>query len=217
MPRSPVKQARLRNRQIFINCPFSNDYQDNFRAIVFSIIRSGFTPRCALEADDGAETRFSKICRIIKDCDLAVHDISKTELDPGSGLRRFNMPLELGLFLGAKQFGSGENRKKCCIIFDREKYRYQAFISDIAGQDIHAHGGNTANLIGELASWLRAESHDPAVPGGKIIAAEFWAFQDALPDLCGELRLELEEMTFQDYRQLATGWIQERAASGQDH
>jgi|SRR5580704_2889152 hypothetical protein len=34
-------------RDVFINCPFSPDYQIHFQAIVFTIVRSGFTPRCA--------------------------------------------------------------------------------------------------------------------------------------------------------------------------
>ncbi len=91
---------------VFINCPFSADYAEKFNAITFTVIRSGFTPRCAREADDAGEIRFEKICRIIRDCGQGVHDISRTEPDPHSGLPRFNMPLELGLFLGARKFGN---------------------------------------------------------------------------------------------------------------
>ena len=36
---------------VFINCPFSADYAQKFNAIVFAVIRSGFTPRCAREAE----------------------------------------------------------------------------------------------------------------------------------------------------------------------
>ena len=70
--------------------------------MVFTVLRSGFIPRCALELDDGSDNRFDKICRIIAECRLGIHDISKTELDAKSKLPRFNMPLELGLFLAAK-------------------------------------------------------------------------------------------------------------------
>lgn len=208
MPPRPSSRARVNNRQIFINCPFSNDYKDNFRAIVFSVIRSGFTPRCALEADDGGENRFSKICRIIKQCSLSVHDISKTELDRGSKLPRFNMPLELGLFLGAQQFGSRADRSRRCVIFDREDYRYQKFISDIAGQDIKAHCGKVEILIEKLAAWLRLEVQDARVPGGRFIAAEFERFQQDVPQICDEMRLAPAELTFQDYRKMAEGWIE---------
>jgi hypothetical protein len=62
---------------VFINCPFSDDYRDHFRAIVYTVVRSGFTPRCARERDDAGEVRYEKICRIINDCAFGIHDISK--------------------------------------------------------------------------------------------------------------------------------------------
>lgn len=219
MARSERNRRRADNRQVFINCPFSRDYQDKFRVIVFSVIRSGFEPRCALEADDGAENRFQKICGIISQCGLAIHDISKTELDAATRLPRFNMPLELGLFLGARHFGSGAQRQKRCIILDRQPYRYQKFISDIAGQDIHSHGGTSARLVEEIASWLRHEAGDPRVPGGKAIAREFRVFQSNVPKICAQMRLHPAELTFQDYRRMAVTWIvtkasEERASRG---
>lgn len=198
-------------RQVFINCPFSEDYQEKFRAIVFSVIRSGCEPRCALEADDGAENRLQKICNIIGQCDLAIHDISKTELDIASGLPRFNMPLELGIFLGARRFGAGPHKRKRCIILDRERYRYQKFMSDIAGQDIHAHGGTTHGVIGEISSWLRDEIRGRHVPGGKVISLEFDAFQRDLPRICDEIQIDPIELTFQDYRKIAVAWIVQAA------
>ena len=195
------------NRNIFINCPFSPDYQTNFRAIVFTVIRSGFNARCALEADDGTENRFDKICFIIGQCRLGIHDISKTEPDSKSRLPRFNMPLELGLFLAAKKFGDRSQRQKRCIILDRKPYRYQKFISDIAGQDIHSHDGKTAKLISEIASWLREEFPESIVPGGTAIAAEFKSFVKDVPQICAVKRLDPGELTFQDYRKMAEKWI----------
>lgn len=192
---------------VFINCPFSADYAEKFNAIVFAVIRSGFNPRCAREADDAGENRFEKICRIIRDCPLGVHDISKTEPDPNSGLPRFNMPLELGLFLGARKFGGRSQSNKRTLILDRESYRYQQFISDIAGQDIHAYGNDTARLIEEVATWLRDAAVDPRVPGGRAIAAEFAEFSTQLPAICARQKLVPEELTFKDYSTMANQWI----------
>lgn len=168
------------NRDVFVNCPFDAAYKPLFHGIVFVLIRSGFRARCALETDDAGENRFSKICAIIKQCRYGVHDISRTEVDGNPPLPRFNMPLELGLF-GAKSFGRRDQNEKRCIIFDRERYRFQRYISDIAGQDIHSHGDDGKVLIEELAAWLRAQSRDPAVPGGRVIAAEFETFTRELP------------------------------------
>jgi len=98
------------NKDLFINCPFSNDYRPLFEGVVFAAIYCGFFPRCALEADDSSSNRFEKICDLIGQCDFGFHDISKVELDGKSKLPRFNMPLELGLFLAAKKFGNKRQR-----------------------------------------------------------------------------------------------------------
>jgi hypothetical protein len=197
----------MKRRDVFINCPFSLDYQNHFRAIVFAVVRSGFKPRCAMETDDGAQNRFDKICDIIKECGLGIHDISKTELDGTSQLPRFNMPLELGVFLAAKKFGDLKQKRKRCIIFDRSPYRYQAFISDLAGQDIHSHQNDIPVLIVKIASWLRAQSKDLSVPGGKIIANEFEEFSFALPRICSDRRLAVDELTYQDYHIVSAEWV----------
>ena len=156
----------MSGRDVFINCPFSADYQAHFQAIVFTVVRSGFTPRCARESDDSGEVRLDKICRIIRECPYSVHDISRTELDADLGLPRFNMPFELGLVLGAKRFGGRSFGRKKTLIFDRDPYRYQSYISDIAGQDVHEHKGQVDQLIRELAAWLRNEVRDPKSPVG---------------------------------------------------
>ncbi|MBV8662157.1 MAG: hypothetical protein JO107_03550, partial [Hyphomicrobiales bacterium] len=183
----------------------SSDYNEYFEAIVFAIIRSGFKPRCARENDDGGEVRFEKICRIIAECRYGVHDISKTEVDPASKLPRFNMPLELGLFLGARKFGGKTQSKKKALIFDRARHRYQAFISDIAGQDIHSHENSVAELIERISTWLRDEGPNDKTPGGRAIAAEFERFRADLPEIARRKRLQASELTFRDLTKYRRG------------
>ena len=195
------------NRDVFINCPFDRHYRTLLHAITFVVIRSGFRPRSALETDDAAENRFEKICKIIGGCRYGIHDISRTELDRATNLPRFNMPLELGVFLAARRFGSKPQRRKRCIVFDMERYRYQQYISDISGQDIHAHGNHVDTLIAELASWLRDQSRDPKVPGGRRIATEFRAFLDRMPDICAKRHLEVDELTFGDYADMVAEYL----------
>lgn len=197
----------MNERHVFINCPFSTDYQEYFEALVYAVVRSGFTPRCARENDDGGEVRIDKICRIIAESHYGIHDISKTEPDPGSGLPRFNMPLELGLFLGARKFGGRKHAQKKTLILDRQRHRYQAFISDIAGQDIHSHDGEIGRLIEHVATWLRDEARDQDVPGGRAIAAEFERFRSDLPSIAASKRLEPDELTFKDLTAIAATWI----------
>jgi hypothetical protein len=197
----------MSGRDVFINCPFTADYQNHFQATVFTVVRSGFTPRCARESDDGGEVRFEKICRIISGCPYAVHDISKTEPDADSGLPRFNMPFELGLFLGARRFGGRPHRQKKSLIFDRAPFRYQSFISDISGQDIHPHNGEVDQLIRELATWLRDQARDPKVPGGIAVADEYSKFKVDLPSIAADMQLQLSELTFKDLVAVVARWI----------
>ena len=105
-------------------------------ALTFAVFACHLRPRCAPEANNAAMTRIDKIVELIRDCRWGIHDISRTELSEEFGLPRFNMPLELGLFLGAHRFGSGVQREKTCLVLDSERFRYQRFISDIAGHDV---------------------------------------------------------------------------------
>lgn len=202
----------MKTRDVFINCPFSEDYKEFFLAIVYVVVRSGFKPRCALETDDGSQNRFEKICQIIAECKYGIHDISKTDLDAASDLPRFNMPLELGLFLGAKRFGASQQTRKRCIVFDREKYRYQKFISDISGQDIHSHKNHPSTLIVEIASWLRAEAPQQNIPGGAGIAKEFKEFRRALLEHGEAKEIGEDKMTFSDVLVFAVAWVEAQFA-----
>ncbi len=195
------------NRDVFVNCPFDAEYRQLFYAMVFTVIRSGFVARCALETDNAADNRFDKICRIIGECRYGIHDISRTELGGDPPLPRFNMPLELGVFLGAKKYGGAKHRNKSCIIFDREQYRFQRYMSDIAGQDIHSHQGDIDRLIVELATWLRAQSGDAHVPGGVAISAEFAAFNLTLPAIYAARQLEPAEVTFGDFSAVVVQYL----------
>jgi hypothetical protein len=69
-------RTRFRSKHLFINCPFDRHYRPIFHAIVFSVSDLGFVPRCALEEDDSAEFRLSKIERIVEECRFGIHDLS---------------------------------------------------------------------------------------------------------------------------------------------
>lgn len=193
---------------VFINCPFDADYQAIFRALVFTVHDCGFLARCALEVDDSGEVRISKINRIIRECRHGIHDISRTELDKTENLPRFNMPLELGLYLGAREFGTGRQKQKRSLILDVEKYRYQKFCSDIAGQDIKAHEGDVGKAIRAVRNWL-ATSLDGSVllPSAEKMADRYTAFVADLPGVCGPLHLEPDDLQFVELRTLVEEWV----------
>lgn len=192
---------------VFVNCPFDRQYQPLFEAILFAVADCGFRPRCALEIDDGSQIRMEKIFALIASCRFGIHDISKTTLDESTGLPRFNMPLELGIFLGAKKYGRGEQKEKVGLILDRERYRYQAFISDIAGQDIREHGDDPKRVIPIIRNWLRSASTRGDIPGGSVITERYGHFRQQLPALCRDLGLSEDELTFSDYIWLVSVWL----------
>lgn len=193
--------------QVFVNCPFDEGYKPMFDAIVFAITDLGFVARSAREDDDAGEFRLAKIQRIIAECKFGVHDISAVHLDAQHGLPRFNMPLELGLFLGCKQYGGTAQRNKVSLIFDAAPHRYQIFISDIAGQNIHSHGRNVETAIGEIRKWLATASKRKRLPGGRVIFERYEGFLAVLPALCTELKLQPAEVTFRDLRQMIVDWL----------
>ncbi len=194
---------------VFINCPFDDAFAPIRNAIVFAIYDCGFVPRCALEENNGGNVRFDKIQRIISECKYGVHDISRTELDVHNNLPRFNMPLELGVFIGAKRYGGPDQKRKNCLILDRDQYRYQQFISDIAGQDIRSHNGDPEMAIGLIRAWLNDASDRRTIPGGLDITRRYQEFCNELPDICQNARLDIDEVTFNDFSVFASDWLKE--------
>lgn len=194
---------------VFVNCPFDAGYKGLFDTIVFTIFDCGFTPRCAKEVADSGEVRIDKIQRIIEECKFGIHDISRVELNENN-LPRFNMPLELGLFLGAKKYGSGLQKEKVCLILDTEEYRYQEFISDIAGQDIEAHRNDVETCIKIVRKWLNEASGRKTLPGYKAIYRRYQLFKEELPEICRELEVDLEEVSFNDFAQFTSEWLKEQ-------
>jgi hypothetical protein len=201
---------------VFINCPFDSSYAPLFRAIVFAVVDSGFDPRCALEDADSAVPRIEKICNVISHCRYGIHDISATELDPVNGLPRFNMPLELGLFLGAQRFGAEVQHGKRCIVLDREKYRYQKFCSDIAGQDVKTHDGTPRGVIRCVRDWLKAERPRILLPGGSQMFRRYEEFLQDLPLICDSVGLEPAQLTFHDLLNCMAEWFMAPSIGNED-
>lgn len=194
---------------VFFNCPFDEKYIPLRNAMVFAIYDCGFIPRCSLEEDNGGNVRFEKIQSLIDRSKFGIHDISRTELDEGTNCPRFNMPLELGVFIGAKRFGSSHHKHKNILILDKEQYRYQGFISDIAGHDIRSHDNCSKKLITHVRNWLNDASGRRTIPGGKKIQSRYESFLTDLPEIVSEVGLEVDELTYNDYSNFVSEWLQE--------
>lgn len=194
---------------VFINCPFDSEYLIIRNAIMFSIYDCGFVPRCTLEEDNSGNVRFEKIQKIINDSKFGIHDISRTELDEKTKLPRFNMPFELGVFIGASRFGNHKQKQKNCLIFDRDRYRYQKFISDIAGHDIRAHNNEPERVISVIRNWLNSASKRKTIPGGSNILRRYQLFNQDLPAICEAIPINIEELTYNDYSNFISDWLKQ--------
>jgi hypothetical protein len=192
---------------VFLNVPFDQKYRRLFEAMVFAVHDCGFIARSALEIEDSGQARVEKILNIIEQSKLGIHDISRAGLDRNTKLARFNMPLELGFFMGAKRFGSSRDREKGCLVLDREPYRYRNFCSDISGQDIRAHNNDPKNAIRAVRDWLSGHRTGVSMPGGKVVFERYERFRVQLRAQARDLMLDRRELTFGDYTRLVVGWL----------
>lgn len=195
---------------VFINCPFDSAYRPLLFAKVFAVFDCGYLPRCSQEIEDAGEVRIERIKNIIRECKFGVHDISRVEVDGNPPLPRFNMPFELGLFVGARYYGAGDQGKKLCLILDAEKYRYQRSLSDIAGHDIQEHGNSPEVAIKKIRNWLQNATKRTTIPGAHIIVGRYRQFMGELPGICVELGYRQEDLLFNEFARIVEMWLKKK-------
>ncbi len=194
------------HRNVFINCPFDSDYDEIFNAIVFAVHRCRFVLRCAKEFGDSDTIRIQNIISLIEKSKYAIHDLSRVTLSKTGQLPRFNMPLELGIFIGSAHFGTKIHKEKRYIIIESEQFRFKQFISDLSGQDIQSHEDDPLKAIRCVRNWLSSKTAD-TIPSPSILIDEYNEFVDALPELCAENQWIVKELTFNEYSALVTNWL----------
>jgi hypothetical protein len=193
-------------RNVFINCPFDDDYDKIFNAILFVTHRCGFVLRCSKEYEDSSSIRIQNIIQLIRESKYSIHDLSRVTLDETANLPRFNMPLELGICIGAIEFGNKKQRDNKYLIIESEKFRFKQFISDLSGQDIRDHKDTDEGAIKIIRNWLSSKTTEK-IPSASIIISDYKRFLTDLPDLCEENKWTIEELTFDEYSTLVTSWL----------
>jgi len=189
---------------VFVNVPFDLSGKPTLDCIVFTVIACGFRPRCVLEVEASSQSRLEKISDLIKACRYGIHDLSRVDLD--RGLPRLNMPLELGMFVSAQKFGDRIQNAKVALVLDREPYRFHRFISDISGMDVRAHQQNAPRTIGIIREWLAGHSSN-SLPRARSIQKDYGMFTQRLPKLCKLIQLKPNEVTFNDFTNIAAEWL----------
>jgi hypothetical protein len=204
-----MKEPNDYSRTVFINCPFDDEYQPLFEAIIFCVLSCGFIPRSAKESMNSNEVRINKIISIIKESKYGIHDLSRVEIKKDSHLPRFNMSLELGIFIGCYKYGGSIHQQKRYLVLDAERYRYQKFISDISGQDIRGHNNNPEEAISIIREWL-AHVSNKTIPGPKFHIERYKLFKGELSSRCKRYDWDYDKITFTEYKRLIMEFIREK-------
>jgi len=148
------------NTNIFINCPFDNNYRPLLQALIFITLYFKFTPKIAT-TKSSSHVRINEIITLIRDSKYSIHDISRCEPLNTGELPRFNMPYEMGIDIGCINFGSAGQKTKQTLILEKTKNRYDVVISDISGQDIKEHNNKPKKLIEKVMDWFGANGAVP--------------------------------------------------------
>lgn len=145
-------------KNVFINCPFDEEYEPLLQAILFCVLYLSFRPRLALERADSSQNRLAKISGLISESRYSIHDLSRLQAKEVGEFYRLNMPFELGIDYGCKRYADGHFKTKRLLVLEEKKYRYQAALSDLAGCDIQIHNNDFEKVIRVVRNWLVAEA-----------------------------------------------------------
>lgn len=203
------------SKNVFINCPFDDQYIPLLRPILFTIIYLGFTPRIALERSDSGEARINKIIDLIKASKFSIHDLSRIKSSKKSEYFRLNMSFELGVDIGYRIFKDGQTKNKKCLILEKEKYQYQKALSDLSSSDVKSHNNEPEEVIRQIRDWFVVNELERA-DSGTIIWDSFNKF---MADFYlkrkkeGFREKDIQRMPTPEFIRFISEWIIERKNS----
>ena len=143
------------NRNVFINCPFDEQYYPLLKTLLYVVKSAGLNPRIALERNDSGEVRLNKIKELVESSKYSIHDLSRVKSKKLDEYFRLNMPFELGLDLGCRDYHQAAHyRMKKFLILEEEKYSTQKALSDLSFADCKCHQGDAEELVYEVRNWF---------------------------------------------------------------
>jgi hypothetical protein len=164
-------------RSVFINCPFDDEYAPILQAIAFCVICLGFHPRFAPENADNAAGRLDRILELVEGSKYSIHDLSRCKANAANEYARMNMPYELGIDHGCRQFGADRLADKAILVLEETRFDYRRALSDISGWDIQAHQGDHEEAVRRVRDWL-IDRADAERIGAALILGKYDAFQE---------------------------------------
>ncbi len=163
-------------KSVFINCPFDEEFEPLFQAIIFAVDACGFTPRSALESGTVAELRMERIKRAIFSSKYSIHDLSRYRGEGDQHLARFNMPLELGMAIAHQYFGYSKDNQHDWAALVPQGNVYVKVISDLAGYDLLRYDGTVETIVQKVMSWLVTRPDASRKPSPRKVLGELPVF-----------------------------------------
>lgn len=198
-------------RNVFINCPFDDDYRLLLRPLIFTILYFDLEPKIS-QTQSSSNIRINQIKQYIRESKYGIHDLSRSKPMKRNELPRFNMPYELGLDIGCCEYGSKKYKEKRILILETERYHYQKVISDIAGQDIENHDDDPATLVRKVRNWFSTVDSTLTYPSANAIWIAYNQFYDDITRALsaeGFPANEIEDMPNSDFIKFAKDWIRD--------
>lgn len=195
-------------KNVFVNCPFDDDYRQLLLSVIFTVKYLGYNPRLSIERSDSSETRIDKIVGLINESKFGIHDLSRIVSIGENEHYRMNMPFELGIDYGCKRLKDGVWAEKQILILEKERYRYQRALSDLSGSDIKNHDDDPVKIIKVVRDWFVATESLRVDSGNKIwnIYNDFQAFlYDELVEEAGHA--SVDEVQIPEIIQHMTAWV----------
>ncbi len=197
------------DKNVFINCPYDDEYLPLLKSMIFTIKACGFYPRIALERFNSAEVRLQKIKQLIEESCYSIHDLSRIRAVSAGDYFRLNMALELGMDIGSRDYHPDPMfREKKLLVLENERYSVQKGLSDMSFGDCKSHEGSEEKLIKCVRDWFY-ESGTKKIKPASIIWNDFNVFMSNLyveKTEQGYKTEEIDQILIPEY----IDWIDER-------
>ncbi len=200
-------------RNVFINCPFDDEYRTLLKPLLFTLRYCNLSPRIASERLDSSEIRLDKIIEIIQESKYSIHDLSRIKAGKAGEYYRLNMPLEVGIDLGCKLFHlDPKYRDKKSLILEGERYSVYRALSDLSGADVKCHENEAEKIVESVRSWL-VEVGQPKIPGPNSIWDDFNFFNADLNDMLlgnGFKKSQIDTLPIPEFIGFMDQWLEAR-------
>lgn len=113
---------------------------------------------------------------LLQKSQYGIHDLSRLKSSQANEYYRLNMPFELGIDFGCRQYSKNKtHKKKRILVLSEDRFEYQKAISDLNGVDISNHKNSPNKLIEELAKWFNNIDSNSII-GPKIVWPDYNRF-----------------------------------------